>query len=359
MEKKDYINHTIRAFDNYLNDRDKCNISSVTERLRETLRFKYPNFNTSSTLDFVKMFSEQTIRELFGECDDFSDEVMNLTILDKKWRFNKKVISALYGNYEFEELKRAELFSDLMSIISELSNYTRGKENYGQKLYNLIRMEFLIRKPITTRMEYEKAIDKALRLIKADDKKVKYFKVKLKSLFDSFYIEIEENTDLLYVCKKCGYLKDRYMSDKYHYFCDDEIVVKFTDKHKGVAKRYVVKKDVYQYYTQPGLLEKDIYDMLKKAGFKVKLYPGIEKYGDVEVILDDKSYYIDAKTTRKINTEDLAKELEKNKYKDRFILLPDKRYEIIEDYLLADNPNLKIFNKESLISYLIGMREGK
>ena len=141
------------------------------------------------------------------------------------------------------------------------------------------------------------------------------------------------------------------MSDKFHYFCGDEIVSKFNKKHKEKTKYYVVKSNVYEFYTQPGLIEKEAYKKLVEATFEVVLYPGIEKYGDLEVVIKNKSYFIDAKTTR-INPYSLSQELLKPKYRDRIILLPDKKYEDVKDCLLANNSSLKIFNVSELIEYL-------
>lgn len=349
------IKHTIYTFDNYLNNKKEGNIYDVTERLRETLRFKNHKFNTPDIISFVSLFAENTIGELFGETEDVPEYILGLTILNKRWKFNNEVISSLHNIFEHEENQRNIIFSNFMLLVNEVSQYSKQLSrtvDYGQKLYNLIRMEFLVKRPIVKRIEFEKDIKKCLSpLAGGESKKLDYFLDKAYKLFDSFYTELNvDNPDSTYICSNCNYIKNEEMSNKYHYFCGDSSVVRYSNKFKDKARRYIVKKEVYEFYTQPGLIERDTYEALKHSKYKVNLYPDIEKSGDIEVVLNNKSYYLDAKTT-KDNVVDLSKELEKVKYKNRIIVLPDNKYFYIKEFLLKENPDLKVFNIEDLLKY--------
>lgn len=356
LTKGELIKHTIYEFDSFLNNKKEGNIYDITEKLRETLRFENSVFNTTNTINFISLFAEKTIGELFGETNEVPQHLLELTILNKKWKFNNDVILSLYNIYEYEENQRNILFNDFMLLVNEISQYSKQlkrTKDYGQEIYNLIRMEFLIKKPIVTRDEFDKAIQKCLRpLVGGEANKIEYFKNKAKKLFDNFYEKLNtENPDILYICNNCNYIRYEDMPRKYHYFCGNDTVTKYSAKFKDNSIRYIVKKEVYEFYTQPGLLERDIYETLKRYKYGVNLYPDIEKSGDIEVILNDRSYYIDAKTT-KDNVVELAKELEKLKYKNRIIVLTDNNYVYIKEFLTKENPNLKVFNIEELIEFL-------
>ena len=352
IEKDVLIKNVIDRFDNYLNNKDEdLSIISITDQLREELRFEYPVFNTQTIKDFIRLFKDKTIKELFGDCEDIPKSIMNLTILDKKFRFNHELTKEIYENYGYEENRRIEIFAELMDLIAEISEYSTVKSDYAQKLYNLIRMDFLISSPITTKAKFNKSVERVLGVAGCESGKNKYFKDKAKKLFDKFYVEVTAKKENLYICNTCNYLKSERLSSRLHYFCVNEAVERFNDVHTASSVYYVVKSDVYEYYTQPGLLEKTIYDVLVANGFRVELYPGIEKFGDIKVCVNDKVYFIDAKTTR-TNPKSLAEELMKAKYINRLIVLPNRNYKYNKEFLHSNGVSLSIFNVNELLEFL-------
>lgn len=323
----------------------------------QNIRKLYLNFQLAS--DKFKCFEECTYLSDFVEKltvktgEDFNvdnslgflnEELLKLSILDFDYKIREEWIKFVFKtNSENISEKR---FKKLIKLCKEI-NEVEGN-NLGLKCYIYFRMDTLIRRPIVTINDFRNGLAECLV-----DKFTKYLE-RFIELFKEFYV-IESNfNELNYdkskVCSNCNYF---FSELEEHIFCKHN---KFTYKELNMGV-YVLKREVYNDYTKPGIIERDSFDRLKKEGFTVELYPNIEKDGDLKVILENKNIYIDCKSSK--SAENLWEEIKKEKYIDRIIVVPDLYYLELKKYIeiksnekYGDTFKIEILNLDDLVNYL-------
>jgi hypothetical protein len=164
--------------------------------------------------------------------------------------------------------------------------------------------------------------------------------------------EILKSNKTFQVCNVCGYIKDTRVS---HNLCNG----KYEDKllKNGVL---IARQAIYNDIIKPGLFEKSCFEKIVTEGFKAIIFPEIEKEGDILVIINDKNYFLDMKAYNK--PEDLSKELLENintdkvkeKYKNRWIIVPNLYYVEQKEYIgsLLNRNGSRIYNIDDLINKL-------
>lgn len=170
------------------------------------------------------------------------------------------------------------------------------------------------------------------------------------------YNMVSKDTDYL-VCSECGYVKDLEGIEIVHRLCN---IPRFEE---ATLKRgtLVAKSMIYSSIIRPGRFEIKIFKALLEAGIEVRLFPDIEVDGDIEILINNQTIYLDMKAYYR--NYDLKKEILnqhgylKDKYKNRWIIVPDEYYldQKRELQNIINSGNSRIYNKDDLIDKLIRM----
>lgn len=261
--------------------------------------------------------------------------IYSLSILDSEYNLRDEWRNYLFKNTGEKFLKKR--FIKLINLCLEIEK-NEGKD-LGLKCYIFFRMDTVIRNPITSIMKFKNELAILLK------DKFNLYKERFIELFKDFYERVKIKAKYK-ICNKCGYLDNSNIN---HIFCKKN---KFKEVELGFDD-WIIKESIYKDYTSVGLIERDVFDELKKEDFKVILYPNIEKEGDLKVIINNKDIFIDCKSYS--NAIDLVEEIKKNKYLNRVIVVPDIYYEEHKEYIKAELSNdlsRKFFSIDSLIKYL-------
>lgn len=261
--------------------------------------------------------------------------IYSLSILDSEYNLRDEWRNYLFKNTGEKFLKKR--FSKLINLCLEIEK--KEENNLGLKCYIFFRMDTVIRNPITSIIKFKEELAVLLQ------DKFEVYKDRFIELFKEFYEKVKAKGKYK-VCNNCGYWDDT--SNK-HVFCKEN---KFKEIELG-SNDWIIKESVYKDYTSVGLIERDVFDRLKKEGFEVILYPDIEREGDLKVIIYNKQIFIDCKSYSDIT--DLVDEIKRDKYLDRVIVVPDIYYKEHKEYIEAELPNYlsrKFLNIDNLIKYL-------
>ena len=187
-------------------------------------------------------------------------------------------------------------------------NYT-GIDN---QLYTLIRTTF-IKNPIIKKGgstyreivdkldEFERKLSKADKEIIEDVFNLDSFISLEKHLFMNHYYKITK--DIFYQCPYCGYelrtVENTDGSLEHSCFRKD-CLTRNNNQIKRIETNdnyYIIKQELARYVTQPGKLEIEIYQRLKKLNLKLELYPELDT-ADLLIEFKGKKYLIDIKDWR-------------------------------------------------------------
>lgn len=264
-------------------------------------------------------------------------------LLDKNGELNE-YWSDWYINLGTKREVDDKRFNEFRKKCFELEQYNVG---LGELLYRETRL-FIINNPILDN------IDKVnLELRKNGVTKISHRNI-AKEYIEQCYFIINENKEF-YICETCGYPKYINNKEASHNLCNAKYI------KKNIAKGSVIARyEIYNDIIKPGRFEKLCFSRLSKEGFETILFPEIEREGDILVTINNTKYYLDMKAYNQAG--DLAKELMlegsewniKNKYKNRWIIVPDIFYieqrECLEGILNKNGS--RIYNIDDVINKL-------
>lgn len=170
------------------------------------------------------------------------------------------------------------------------------------------------------------------------------------------YNMVSKDTNYL-VCSECGYIKYLEGKDVVHRLCNNPQFKETTLKRGNL----IAKSMIYSSIIRPGRFEIKIFKALIESGIKARLFPDIEVDGDIEILINNKKIYLDMKSY--LQNSDLKGEILnkneylKDKYKNRWIIIPNKYYldQKRELQNIINSGNSRIYNKDDLIDKLIRM----
>ncbi|MEG2243662.1 MAG: hypothetical protein RSC87_09345, partial [Muribaculaceae bacterium] len=184
-----------------------------------------------------------------------------------------------------------------------------------------------------------------------------YKNIALKYIKESYDLIRQEKE--VEICNICGYVKRIDSTDVIHRLCHPIYTKKLLKKGQ-----YVAKPNIFTSIIQPGRFEIKAYNAIISEGFNARLFPDIETHGDILVDTSDGLIYLDMKSyfvNKNLHEELIQNDYVKDKYKDRWIIVPDDYYEDQKrelQYILNRNGS-RIYNISDLIDKLHRMEVKK
>lgn len=315
---------------------DKSNINDYKD-INKYYKYMQKSFGCCSLVRFIQILTDIPVIN-YVEFDDLIEDESPLLNKDgslfdywDEWHINKG------SNREIDNKR----FNDFRDKCFELEKQNNGA---GDILYRATRL-FIILNPIIESVDYI-----AFLLTQSGIKNRKHKEIAIEYISQCY--EVLNSNKTFQICNVCKYIKDIKVS---HNLCNG----KYEDKllKNGTL---IARPSIYNDIIKPGLFEKSCFDKLITAGFKAIIFPEIEREGDILVTINNKRYYLDMKAFN--NADDLKKELlsninmniVKDKYKNRWIIVPDLYYVEQREYLgaLLNRNGSRIYNINDLIHKL-------
>lgn len=315
---------------------DKSNIDDCKD-IKKYYDYMQKSFNCCSLVEFIKILTEIPVTNYvkFDEPIKENSSLLNQdgSILEywDEWHINK-------GSNRDIDNKRFDDFRQKCFYLEEKDN------GVGDALYRATRL-IIILNPIIDSID-----NIGFLLAKSGMKNRKHKDIAIEYITQCY--EQLKNNKIYEICDVCGYIKDPKVS---HNLCN----AKYQDKllKNGML---IARQSIYNDIIKPGLFEKLCFDKLVAEGFNTVIFPEIEREGDILVTISNKKYFLDMKAYN--NPEDLRKELldnmntdkVKEKYKNRWIVVPDLYYIEQREHLrsLLNRNGSRIYNVDDLINKL-------
>lgn len=239
--------------------------------------------------------------------------------------------------------------------IVEILRYCRGTMPMLEEKYRKLR-EFLITNPVVS----------AYRLMEFG---LELKDTELMKKLSRCYEEISDDVERYRKCPRCGWTLE-FRND--HWQCGvEDLCGKLASR--GELKKWEIHEPmhrlrygIYRYTMLPGLAELTAKDWLTKKGYKVELFPQVDRF-DLAVELDTHIVYLDVKDFKHplhlANFFNKMQPHQLEKYRDPhvYIVIPQYRTKIYPGYsklvkqaLMAHASHLKVINERDVQKHLAG-----
>ena len=233
--------------------------------------------------------------------------------------------------------------------------YCRGAEPPLEEKYRRVRT-FLIRNPVVSAMKLM-----SFRTELQD--------VELSKLLGVCYEEITEDLDRYRICPRCGWTLE-YRRDGWRCGADDLcgslVSRKELEKWEPTGNLLRLKPGVYRYTMLPGLAELEGEEALTTKGYKVTLFPQVDRY-DLAIHLGSHTVYLDMKdfshplTLANYFNRMQVYELEKYREDHIYVVIPQYRNKVypgfarlVSNALLPHARYLRVINEKEIQAILEG-----
>ncbi|SDX93078.1 hypothetical protein [Thermoactinomyces sp. DSM 45892] len=296
------LRRILKAFDHFINTREvtdeltsvfyEINELSFDRSIKEKRIYKFS--------EFMRLYSVNPLKDLIPFDTTKSEEIKSYrdsTIITEKGEINEDLIHYLTDYSSEEDVYQKEW----VPILNYLRREDQRDLQERQNDYDRIRIGLMTKQPFIQSTKFLKEVTKNFA-----------HSPRLMSFIEDAYTDYLGDTAIL--CPRCKYPMEKLPFERYqcvgHFMCQH--YNEYSSPNLIVNTRNteykILKKGFYIFTTLPSMFELQVEKMLNKKGYQTKRHPNLEANGDIEVLLPDRSVYLDCKTHQ--NAFKLMKKLE-------------------------------------------------